>query len=142
MLSAEGRKNSWQLRSADWLFVWGVCCRLPTADFFLVLGGLEAGQEVAGFWGLGLEVGFYVVDVDCGGWVAGGAPGGDANHEVVRKVADQDSGNLFKFLGPGDVFLKFSVVDSSGYSPVDYIFDHTSIATFECDDIELLASYH
>ena len=32
---------------------------------------LEAGQEVAGFWGLGLEVGFYVVDVDCGGWVGG-----------------------------------------------------------------------
>ena len=32
---------------------------------------LESGQEVAGFWGLGLEVGFYVVDVDCGGWVGG-----------------------------------------------------------------------
>ena len=46
-------------------------CLLPTADFFLVGGGLEAGQEVAGFWGLGLEVGFYVVDVDCGGWGGG-----------------------------------------------------------------------
>ena len=55
----------------DWF--WGVCCRLLTAycRLFFGWGGLEAGQEVAGFWGLGLEVGFYVVDVDCGGWVGG-----------------------------------------------------------------------
>ena len=86
---------------------WGVVadCLLPTADFFLVLGGLEAGQEVAGFWGLGLEVGFYVVDVDCGGWVGGGAPGGDADHEVARDVADEDSWDFFEFPGHGDVFL-------------------------------------
>ena len=87
---------------------WGVVadCLLPTADFFLVLGGLEAGQEVAGFWGLGLEVGFYVVDVDCGGWVGGGAPGGDADHEVVGEVADEDSRDYFKLLCLGDVCLE------------------------------------
>ena len=67
---------------------------------------LEAGQEVAGFWGLGLEVGFYVVNVDCGGWVGGGAPGGDADHEVVGEVADEDSRDYFKLLCLGDVCLE------------------------------------
>ena len=107
MLSEES-EGSWQLRSADCFFVGGGCCRLLTAYCRLFFGWvrLESGQEVAGFWGLGLEVGFYVVNVDCGGWVGGGAPGGDADHEVVGEVADEDSRDYFKLLCLGDVCLE------------------------------------
>ncbi len=103
-------------------------------------GGLEAGQEVAGFWGNGLEVGFDVVDVDCGGWVGGGTPGGYPDHEVVGDVAYEDSWNFFESLGHGDVFLEGGIVDSSGDSPIDDVFGHIAITAFECDDIKLLAS--
>ena len=97
---------------------------------------------MAGFCVKGLEVGFDVVDVNCGGWVGSGAPGGCANHDVVGDVAYQKVGYFFEAVGQEEVFVYSDVVIASGYSPVDYLFDHISVATFEGNDIEILAAHH
>lgn len=103
---------------------------------------LEAGEEVAGFWAQGLEVGFDVVDVDCGGWVGGVAPTGCANHDVVGDVTDQESGYFFESVGQEEVFVDSDVVFASGDSPVDHVFNIASMATCEGNYIELLTPDH
>ena len=97
---------------------------------------------MAGFWVKGLEVGFDVVDVNCGGWVGGVAPGGCANHDVVGDVADQEVGYFFEAVGQEEVFVDSDVVIASGYSPVDDVFNIASMATCEGNYIKLLTPNH
>ena len=93
---------------------------------------------MAGFWVKGLEVGFDVVDMGCGGWAGGVAPGGCANHDVVGDVADQEVGYFFEAVGQEEVFVDSDVVIASGYSPVDDVFNIASMATCEGNYIKLL----
>ena len=97
---------------------------------------------MAGFCVKGLEVGFDVVDVNCGGWVGSGAPGGCANHDVVGDVAYQKVGYFFEAVGQEEVFVYSDVVIASGYSPVDDVFNIASMATCEDNYIKLLTPNH